>query len=221
MCQCRIVLDALQLVRDNLPHVGFDAVIILLNLLFHPVVALLVGEIGNDGNLFVSTLLALHSLGIHDNLAMKYFLFDALGKVIRYRANEHTLRKAGNLARRNQRIHLRIDGGGFVVAVDGYALPLLQHLSEPFGERFGRFSHDLPRKDIADGVHHDFGLLVPIVARELGEILKAQTYGDLVTSRRGNQIVQPLEIDGRQLVDDNRGFEFPLFTENSLCRGSL
>ena len=52
-------------------------------------------------------------------------------------------------------------------------------------------------------------------------VLKSQKHGHLVASRRRNQVVQALEIDGRQLVDDNRGFEFPLFTENSLCRGSL
>ena len=68
---------------------------------------------------------------------------------------------------------------------------------------------------------HDFGLLVAVVAYQLGEILKSQNHGHLVASRRPNQVVQALEIDGRQLVDDNRGFEFPLFTENSLCRGSL
>lgn len=146
MRQRRIVLYALQLVGDDLPHVGFDAVIILLNLLFHPVVALLVGEIGYDGNLFVSTLLTLHSLGIHDNLAMKYLLLNALGKVVRHRADEHTLRQTGNLARRNQRIHLRIDGGGFVVSVDGDTLPLLQDLSEPFGERFAVSPTTCPEK---------------------------------------------------------------------------
>ena len=63
--------------------------------------------------------------------------------------------------------------------------------------------------------------LVAVVAYQLGEILKSQKHGHLVASRRRNQVVQALEIDGRQLVDDNRGFEFPLFTENSLCRGSL
>ena len=87
--------------------------------------------------------------------------------------------------------------------------------------RLRRFPDDLPGEDISDGIHHDFGLLVAVVAYQLGEILKSQKHGHLVASRRRNQVVQALEIDGRQLVDDNRGFEFPLFTENSLCRGSL
>ena len=121
----------------------------------------------------------------------------------------------------DERIHLRVDGCGLVVAVDSYALPLLQDFAETLGERLRRFPDDLPGEDISDGIHHDFGLLVAVVAYQLGEILKSQKHGHLVASRRRNQVVQALEIDGRQLVDDNRGFEFPLFTENSLCRGSL
>ena len=100
-------------------------------------------------------------------------------------------------------------------------LSFLQDFAETLGERLRRFPDDLPGEDISDGIHHDFGLLVAVVAYQLGEILKSQKHGHLVASRRRNQVVQALEIDGRQLVDDNRGFEFPLFTENSLCRGSL
>ena len=87
-------------------------------------------------------------------------------------------------------------------------MPFLQNLAKPFGERLRRFPDHLPGEDIADGVHHDFGLLVAIVAHELAEILKSQQHGHLVASGCGNQVVQPFEIDGRQLVDDNRGFEF-------------
>lgn len=125
----------------------------------------------------------------------------------------------GNLRWRDERIHLRVDGCGLVVAVDSYALPLLQDFAETLGERLRR-SPTTCGEDISDGIHHDFGLLVAVVAYQLGEILKSQKHGHLVASRRRNQVVQALEIDGRQLVDDNRGFEFP-FTENSLCRGSL
>ena len=57
---------------------------------------------------------------------MKNLLVYALAEVIRHRADEHTLRQGGNLRGRDERIHLRIDGGGLVVAVDRDALPLLQ-----------------------------------------------------------------------------------------------
>ena len=53
MCQCRIVLDALQFVGDNLTHVGFDTVVLLLYLLLHPVDTVLIGEVGNDHGFFI------------------------------------------------------------------------------------------------------------------------------------------------------------------------
>ena len=167
MRQCRIVLDAFQLVGDNLFHVGLNPVVVLLNLLLHAVVALFVGEVGNNGDFLVGFLLLFYFFSVHDNLAMENLLLDPLVERIGYGADEHTLRQGGNLRGRDERIHLRIDGGGLVVAVDRDALPLLQDLSEAFGERLGRFAHHLTGEDIADGVHHDFGLFVAIVTDKL------------------------------------------------------
>ena len=42
-----------------------------------------------------------------------------------------------------------------------------------------------------------------IYADKLREILKSQTYSHLIAAGCGNQIIQPLEIDSRQLVDDD------------------
>ena len=47
--------------------------------------------------------------------------------------DKHSLRQSGNLARRDKRVHLRIDRGGNVLPVDGNGLPFLQDLSEAFG----------------------------------------------------------------------------------------
>ena len=74
----------------------------------------------------------LHLLGIHHNLAVKNFLFDTFVEVVGHRTDKHSLRQTGNLARRNERIHLRVDGGGNILPVDGDRLPFLQHLTEPF-----------------------------------------------------------------------------------------
>ena len=95
---------------------------------------------------------------------MENLLLDALVERVGYGADEHSLRQRGNFRGRNKRIHLGIDGGGLVVAVDGDALPFLQDLSETLGECLGRFADHLTGENIADGVHHDFGLLVAIVA---------------------------------------------------------
>ena len=90
---------------------------------------------GDDGYRPVSLFLTLHFLGIDHNLAMENLLFDALVVVVGDGSHEHALRERGNLARRNQALHLRIDGSGLVLAVDGDALPPLENLSETLGEK--------------------------------------------------------------------------------------
>ena len=76
-----------------------------------------------------------------------------------------------------------------------------------------RFRHHLTGEDIADGVHHDFGFFVAIVAHQLAEILKAQTDGNFVASGGGNQVIQSLKIYRRKLVDDDRRFQHSLLVD--------
>ena len=130
--QVIIARDALQFLLHNLLHLFLDTPVVRLHRFFHAVVAVLVREIGNDRNFLVGTFLPLHLLGIHHNLAVENLLLDALVEVVGHRTDKHTLRKTGNLARRNERIHLRVDGGGNILPVDGDGLPFLQHLTEPF-----------------------------------------------------------------------------------------
>ena len=131
MLQVVIACDALQFIQHNLLHLFLDALVVRLYCFLHTVVAVLVREIGNDRNSFVGTFLLLHLLGIHHNLTVKNLLLDALVEVVGHRTDKHTLRKTGNLARRDKRVHLRVDGGGHVLPVDGDGLPLLQHLTKP------------------------------------------------------------------------------------------
>ena len=63
---------------------------------------------------------------------------DAFVEVVGHQTDKHTLRKPGNLARRNERVHLRVDGGGHVLPVDGDRLPLLQYISKPLRKRLCR-----------------------------------------------------------------------------------
>ena len=144
---------------------------------------------------------------------MEYLLLDALVEVVADRTHEHALREAGNLARRNERVHLCVDGGGDVLTVDGDGLPFLQHLAETLRKRLGGLAHHLPGEDVADGVHHHLCLLVAIVTHQLREVLKAQTHRHLVAACRGDEVVQSLEIDGGQLVDDDRRFQHPLLVD--------
>ena len=131
MLQVVIACDALQFILHNLLHLFLDAPVICLHRFLHAVVAVLVREVGNDGNRLVGTFLPLHLLGIHHNLTVKNLLFDTFVEVVGHRADKHALRKTGNLARRDKRVHLRVDGGGNILPVDGDRLPFLQHLTEP------------------------------------------------------------------------------------------
>ena len=134
MRQRRIVLYALQFAGDNLPHVGFDTVVVLLYLLLHAILAVLVREIGNNGYRLVGFLLPLYFFSVHDNLAVENLLLDALVEGVRYGADEHSLRQRGNLRGWDERIHLGIYGCGLVVAVNRDALPLEKPRDfDPFG----------------------------------------------------------------------------------------
>ena len=132
MLQVVIARDALQFLLNNLLHLLLDAPVICLHRFLHAVVAVCVSEIGNNGDFLVGTFLPFYLIGIHHNLAVENLLFDTLVEVVGHRTDKHTLRKTGNLARRDERVHLRVDGGGHVLPVDGDGLPFLQHLTEPF-----------------------------------------------------------------------------------------
>ena len=203
MFQIFVISDAFQLFLNNLFHLLLDAPVIRLHCFLHAVFAILVREVGNDGYRLVGFLLAFHLLGIHDNLTVENLLLDTLVEVVGHRTDKHALRQSGNLARRDKRVHLRVDGCRNVLPVDRDRLPFLQHLSEPLRKRLGGFAHHLTGEDISDRVHHHFGFLVPVVTYQLTEILKSQTHGNLVTSRGGDKVVQSLEIYRRKLVDDN------------------
>ena len=112
MRQCRVVMYALQLIGDNLFHVRLDAVVVLLYYFLHAVVAVLICKVGNDGYRLVGFLFTLHLLGIHDNLTVENLLLDTFVEVVGHRTDKHSLRKPGNLARWDKRVHLRVDLGG-------------------------------------------------------------------------------------------------------------
>ena len=213
MLQFGVGLDALQLVGDNLPHLGTDAVVVLLNHLFHAVVAVGVGEVRDDGDGLVSLFLTLHFIGIYYNLTVKNLLLDALIEVVRHRADEHALRERGNLARGYQAFHLRVDGGGLVLAVDGDTLAPLQDFAETLRKRLGGLTHHLTGEDVAHRVHHYGGFLVAVIALELREVLKAEADRHLVAPGGGDKIVQPLEINRGQLVYDYRRLQLALLVD--------
>lgn len=130
--QILVTSDALQFILDNLLDIFLDLVVVVLNSLLHAVVAIGILEIVNDRDRLVMAFLPLYLVGVNDNLGMEDLLLDTLVEVVGYRPDEHTLREVGNLACRNEAVHLGVDGDGGLVPVDGHVLPFLQDLAETF-----------------------------------------------------------------------------------------
>ena len=133
MLQVLVISDALQLVLDNLFDILLYLIVVVLYGLFHTVVAIGILEVVDDGDRLIMAFLSLDFLGVHNNLGMEYLLFDTLIEVIGNRADKHTLGKSANLARRNETVHLGVNGGGNILSVEGNGLALLKHLAETFG----------------------------------------------------------------------------------------
>ena len=64
---------------------------------------------------------------------MEYLLLDTLVEVIGNRADKHSLGESANLARRNETVHLGIDGCRNILTVDGNRLALLEYFSKMLG----------------------------------------------------------------------------------------
>ena len=144
---------------------------------------------------------------------MENLLRNGLVEIVGHRPDEHTLREVGNLRRRNQRFQLRIGRGRNVLVRDRVRLAQLDDLAEALRQGAGRIAHDLSGEDVAHSVDDDLRLLLPVVALQLRKILNAQADGNLVRTSRGDQVVQSPDVDRRELVDDERRFQFPLFID--------
>ena len=99
MHKLRVILNPFQLIFHNLLHLRLDAVVVLLYFLPHTVVTIGIGEVGDDGNRLIPFRLGRYFSIVYDNLGMKNLLLDALVKVIRHRADEHSLCQSRNLTR--------------------------------------------------------------------------------------------------------------------------
>ena len=133
MLQVLIVGNTLQLILDNLLDILLDLIVVVLYGLLHAVVAIRILEVVDDGNRLIMAFLLLYLVGVNDYLGMEDLLLYALGEVVGNRADKHTLGESANLARRNETVHLGIDGCRDILTVDGNRLALLEHLAETLG----------------------------------------------------------------------------------------
>ena len=90
----------------------------------------------------------------------------------------------------------------------------MQGFAEPFGECLGGLANNLPRRYIPDRVPNYRTFLFTVVARKLRKVLETEANSQFVAACRGDQVVEAVDIDRRQLVDDDRVFE--LFLVNQL-----
>lgn len=202
-----VVAYAFDLSSNNLLDIGFDTDIIRLDDLIHTIRAVLIDERRKFGDRDIGGRFSRYTPGIEVDAGMEYLLLDRLVDIVGHSSDEHTLREVGDLGCRDQIVKLRIGRGRHVVVRAGYRFPLLDDLPETLRQRAGRVAHDLPDEEITHGILNDLSLLLSVVAFQLREILKAQTYGDLVRSGCRDKIVQPSDIYRRQLVDDDRRLE--------------
>lgn len=203
MAKCRIILDSFKLINNNLFHIFFDLVVVGLYHFLHVVNSVFIHKVGDNGDFLITLFFFGYLCRIHHYFTMENLLLDTLGEVIGNGADKHTLRQSADFARRYHAIHLGGYGGGLVIAVDAYTLTFLQYFAETLGQGFSGFSDNLAGEYIAHGVDDYFGFLVGIVTDELGEVLKAQEHGNFVATGGGDEVVQPFDKDGGQLVDDD------------------
>lgn len=162
-----IVFDTGHLAGDNLFHVGFDLVVVTLDLLLHVVFAIWSRKVRNDRDGFVPFGFGSHLRIVDHDLGMKDFLVDLLPDVIRYGAYERALTQVGNLRGRDQRVELGGDIGRSILLGHIDRLAPLEHLAEPLRKGFGRLAYDLTGKNIANGVLDYFRLLVAVIPDQL------------------------------------------------------
>ena len=213
MPQRRVFGDAPQFPFYDLRDVLLDLRVIASDDLLHTIHAVGIAERGYFRDRNVRSRLPGELLPVDDDLGVEDFLFDAFVEIVRHGTHEHALREVGDLRGGNQAVELRIGRGGEVVVAQRVGGSQLHDPAEALAQRLGRISQNLTCEDVAHGILDDLGLLLAVVAFELREVLKAQAYGHLVRAGRGDQVVQPPEIDRGQLVDDDRRLEFSFLVD--------
>ena len=213
MPQRRVFGDAPQFPFYDLRDVLLDLRIIASDDLLHTIHAVGIAERGYFRDRNVRSRLPGELLPVDDDLGVEDLLLDAFVEIVRHGTHEHALREVGDLRGGNQAVELRVGRGGEVVVAQRVGGPQLHDPAEALAQRLGRISQNLTCEDVAHGILDDLGLLLAVVAFELREVLKAQAYGHLVRTGRGDQVVQPPEIDRGELVDDDRRLEFALLVD--------
>ncbi len=91
---------------------------------------------------------------------MENLLLDFLTEVVRHAAHECPAR-GWQSWKRVSGVQLGVDGGGCVLPVDGYGLPLLKDFAETLRKVLCRFAYHLSGENIADCILDHFASVSP------------------------------------------------------------
>ena len=109
------------------------------------------------------------------------------------------------LSGRDEVVHLLADGGADLRVVDGDGLARLLGLAEdiilcPFQSFFVACR---THEDVATGGDDFLHAVLTVVSLQLGKFLETERDGHLVASRCTNETVYLMEVERRQLIDDD------------------
>lgn len=118
MLQQRVRRDTAYLVENDFLNLFLDTVVIVLyGALHHALPGCLVDEWVYDRNLRIPRGLRLDLVVVNHYLGMKDLLVYALVKIVADGTDKHTLRERRDFARRNQAVHLGIEGMAHILPV--------------------------------------------------------------------------------------------------------
>ena len=119
MLQQRVRRDTAYLIENDFLDLFLDTVVIVLyGALHHALPGCLVDEWVYDRDLRIPRGLRLDLVVVNHYLGMKDLLVYALVKIVADGADKHTLRERRDLARRNQAVHLGIEGMAYILSVN-------------------------------------------------------------------------------------------------------
>ena len=124
--QVRILSYTVKLSLHNILDVLLHLIVVELDGSLHlRFILSVILEIGNKRYRLVCRSLLRHFPVIHNNLCIEDLLLYTLIEIVTDCTDKHTLCESGNLARRDKRIHLGIEGMADVASVDAHRLTFL------------------------------------------------------------------------------------------------
>jgi hypothetical protein len=152
-------------------------------------------------------------LVIDDDLVVKGFVGDLLGRTVGGDTDKFAGAEGGDLAGGQRQVKLLALAGAAVPAVDADGGFVLQDFAEEFGGESGGVSPDLAGDDVAGEVEEGVGLIAAVFFTELGEVLDAEGNGYFVAAGTGQRHVHAAGIKGGKFVVEEMAGNTPFLVD--------